>query len=89
MIALHTHGPVFLSREEQRAALKPKERWFYEGLGRQWLRELRSAPDEQFWDYQRWCLGAAGQQLQRWRVWKGATQALARSLLADVRQLRR
>jgi glycosyltransferase involved in cell wall biosynthesis len=89
MIALHTHGPTFLSADEQREALRPKERWFYEGLGRQWLRELHAEPDEQFWEYQQWYLGASGQHLQRSRVWKGATHAVARSVLSGGRQLRR
>ena len=40
MIALHRHGPSFLDAAELERRLRPTENWFYEGVGRQRLREL-------------------------------------------------
>lgn len=88
MIALHRYGPTFLTADEQRDLLRPAERWFYEGLGRQWLREMRGERDEKYWAYQQWCLDAAGQPLRRRRVVVGAAQASARALLSSALRLR-
>jgi glycosyltransferase involved in cell wall biosynthesis len=89
MIALHRHGPTFLTPDEQRSFLRPAERWFYEGLGRQWLRDLRFGRDQKYWNYQQWCLDASGQPLRRSRLAKGAAQAAARDAMTFVRRSRR
>ena len=88
MIAIHNHGPTFLTPDELRDRQPPTERWVYEGLGRQRLRELFSARDEDFWAYQRRCLAAAGLTLDRARVWKGAVRAAAITLMSPADQLR-
>jgi hypothetical protein len=89
MIALRNHGPTFLSADELHERQPRTERWFYEGLGRQRLRELFAARDEDYWQYQQKCLVAAGQTLQPTRVWKGALRAAAISLVSPGDQLRR
>ena len=89
MIALRNHGPTFLSPDELHARQPPTERWVYEGLGRQRLRELFSERDEDFWAYQQRCLSAAGLTLDRDARVAGALRAAAISLVSPADQLRR
>ena len=84
MIALRRHGSSFLDDAELRQRLRPTENWFYEGVGRQRLRELFSTRDDAYWEYQRRCLDAAGMALEPVRVWKGAARAVAVSLIAPA-----
>ena len=88
MIALHNHGPTFMTADELRRRLKSTEHWFYEGVGRQRLVEIFSKRDAEYWEYQRRYLAAAGQELQPHRVWLGAARAVAISLGSPVDQLR-
>jgi glycosyltransferase involved in cell wall biosynthesis len=89
MIALRRHGPAFLDPTELQDRLRAQENWFYEGLGRQRLRELFTKRDDDYWEYQARCLAAAGMPLQQTRVWKGAARAVAVSVVTPAAQRRR
>jgi glycosyltransferase involved in cell wall biosynthesis len=89
MIALRRHGSTFLDATELHVRLRAIENWFYEGLGRQRLREIFMSRDEYYWDYQQRCLAAAGLPLQQLRVWKGAARAVAVSVVTPADHRRR
>jgi glycosyltransferase involved in cell wall biosynthesis len=80
LIALRLHGARFLDETELRGRLRATENWFYEGLGRQRLRELFMPRDDEYWRYQERCLAAAGMPLQPLRMVKGAARAVAMSV---------
>ena len=88
MIAIRNHGPTFLSDEELTNRTQQTTGWFYEGLGRQRLRELTGARDDAFWEYQRRCLAAAGSELSAALVWRGMARALLVSAMSPGDQLR-
>jgi glycosyltransferase involved in cell wall biosynthesis len=88
MIAIRNHGATFLSSEELQERLRQTTGWFYEGLGRQRLRELVGARDDSFWEYQRRCLAAAGSELSAGLLRRGIGRALVVSALSPGDQLR-
>jgi glycosyltransferase involved in cell wall biosynthesis len=89
MIAVRNHGPTFLSSVELKQRSQETTGWFYEGLGRQRLRELARARDDSFWEYQRRCLAAARSELSAVLVWRGMARALLVSAMFPGDHLRR
>jgi len=95
LITLHEYGPRFLGNDEFQKHFGRAERTFYEGLGRQWLKDRSGSPLPGFWEFQERGLSTIGLKLQPKLLAKGVSAHIARTLgspfnlVRDVMQARR
>jgi glycosyltransferase involved in cell wall biosynthesis len=68
LVTLHDYGPMYLTPAEFERHMSRAERVFYEGLGRQWLRERVAGQSKEFWAFQERGLSGIGVQMDALRV---------------------
>ena len=83
-IVLRNFGRDFLSDAEFDERVESVERYYYEGLAAQWLRERWSERNDDYWAYQRRCVSAAGATLDRRRLAVGVARVLAKRALSPL-----
>ena len=80
LVTLHDYGPRFLSDDEYHRHYGRALRVFYEGLGREWLKERLEARHKEFWDFQNRGLSAIGLELDTKLLAKGVRDSLVRAV---------
>jgi len=80
LITLHDYGPRFLAPEEFERHMSRATRVYYEGLGRQWLKDRFRPPLKEFWDFQQRGLSGIGLQLDTRLLAQGVSGSLLRTL---------
>lgn len=80
VILVQTYGHAYLTPEEQERCASRAWRVYYEGLGRQWLRERFRATDKSFWNFHRQRLTGIGLKIEPRRLAIGAAGAFLRAV---------
>ena len=79
VLSLHYYGHIYLNQEELERAMSRAWRVYYEGLGRQWLKDRVGETAREFWDFHEKRLAGIGMKIDRQRLLLGAGAAFARS----------
>lgn len=79
VISLHYYGRIYLNQEEFERAMSRAWRVYYEGLGRQWLKDRVGGTAREFWEFHEKRLAGIGMKIDQPRLLVGAGAAFARS----------
>ena len=80
LITLHEYGPRFLTADEHQRHYGRALRVFYEGLGREWLKERLEPRRKEFWDFQSRGLSTIGLELDSKLLAKGVRDSVVRTV---------
>ena len=80
VICVHTYGKVYLTPSEFERCMSRAWRVYYEGLGRQWLRDRFRGTSQDFWDFHRKRLSSVGLKIEPTRLAVGVFGALLRTV---------
>jgi glycosyltransferase involved in cell wall biosynthesis len=80
IICLHSYGHTYLTAEEYDRATSYARRVYYEGLGRQWLKDRLGAELGDFWPYHEKRLSTVGLEVEKARLALGVGDALVRAV---------
>src|SRR6185369_5112490 len=84
MVLLKNHGATYLDAEEYRRCFEGAERFFYDGLAREWLARPLGYPDAAFWEFQNKGLATAGSAVRPARLARAVARAFAKSVASPL-----
>jgi glycosyltransferase involved in cell wall biosynthesis len=84
LVLLHNHGQTYLDAAEYRRCLEGAERFFYDGLAREWLAHPNRLTRGPFWEYQRQGLATAGAHVRSARLARAVARAALKAAASPL-----
>jgi glycosyltransferase involved in cell wall biosynthesis len=84
MVLVKNHGRNFLSDEEYRHCHEGAERFFYDGLAREWLARPTGYPKSSFWTFQNKGLATAGESIKPARLARAVARVIAKTAASPL-----
>jgi glycosyltransferase involved in cell wall biosynthesis len=84
LLVLAEHGSKYLTPEELATCVSNIQSYFYECLGREWIRDRFKPRTNKFWEYQRRCLKTVGQTIRPELLALGAARAVLKTLASPL-----
>ena len=84
IVLLKNHGRSYLDAVEYQRCFSSAERYFYDGLAREWLARPRGFSDADFWEYQRAGLATANESIRPARLARAVARVIAKTVASPL-----